>query len=160
MNDIAKPRITVTKDGPYIVTGSVPLLRLAAAPDSGASEWRAEETLPSRMSYALCRCGRSKMQPFCDYKHLRGQFDGSETADRTAVAETDGSSQTSASIGFVRQADALRNGPLWVRGLVEVASADGFTYRTGSVATLCRCGASQTKPFCDGSHEGLAGQQS
>lgn len=152
MNELAKPRIAVTKDGPYIVTGSVPLLRLGAGPEEGVARWQVEESLPPRMSYALCRCGRSTMQPFCDYKHLRGKFVGSETADRNTVAETDGSPDAPVSVGFLRPADGARGGPLWVRGEIDVVSADGFRYATGRVAALCRCGASRTKPFCDGSH--------
>ena len=31
-------------------------------------------------------------------------------------------------------------------------SADGTTYEIRNRVTLCRCGASQNKPFCDGSH--------
>lgn len=43
-------------------------------------------------------------------------------------------------------------GPLWVRGGVRVVAADGTPYETRNRVTLCRCGASQNKPFCDGSH--------
>lgn len=41
----------------------------------------------------------------------------------------------------------LENGPYAVRGALEVAGQPA-----GTRATLCRCGASQNKPFCDGSH--------
>jgi CDGSH-type Zn-finger protein len=44
------------------------------------------------------------------------------------------------------------SGPLWVRGCIPVESADGKTYRTRNRITLCRCGKSQNKPFCDSSH--------
>ena len=47
---------------------------------------------------------------------------------------------------------ALRNGPLWVRGRVRSSSADGEEYEVRNRQTLCRCGYSQNKPFCDGSH--------
>ena len=45
------------------------------------------------------------------------------------------------------------NGPYLVRGPVEIVDPDGgrFTVTGGTVA-LCRCGASSTKPFCDGTH--------
>jgi len=45
----------------------------------------------------------------------------------------------------------LRNGPLLVRGRIEVRREDGTT-ETMPRATLCRCGASANKPFCDNSH--------
>lgn len=52
-----KPSITVVKDGPYAVTGGMPLVGQAAA--EGASTGR----------YTLCRCGGSKNKPFCDGSH-------------------------------------------------------------------------------------------
>jgi CDGSH-type Zn-finger protein len=45
-----------------------------------------------------------------------------------------------------------RDGPLWVRGGVPVVAADGEVYEVRNRQTLCRCGGSQNKPFCDGSH--------
>lgn len=47
----------------------------------------------------------------------------------------------------------VRDGPLRVRGGVVVESADGSTYEVRNRVTLCRCGHSSNKPFCDGSHE-------
>jgi CDGSH-type Zn-finger protein len=47
----------------------------------------------------------------------------------------------------------IRDGPLWVRGGVTVIAADGTPYEVRNRITLCRCGNSRNKPFCDGSHE-------
>jgi 3-phenylpropionate/trans-cinnamate dioxygenase ferredoxin subunit len=48
----------------------------------------------------------------------------------------------------------LKNGPYELRGPVRIEDADGNMTETESMAHhLCRCGASQIKPFCDGSHE-------
>ena len=44
------------------------------------------------------------------------------------------------------------HGPLWVRGGIPVVSADGTQYTVRNRLTLCRCGKSSNKPFCDGSH--------
>jgi CDGSH-type Zn-finger protein len=44
------------------------------------------------------------------------------------------------------------SGPIWVRGGVEVRAGDGRAYEVRNRVTLCRCGASSNKPFCDGSH--------
>ena len=44
------------------------------------------------------------------------------------------------------------HGPLWVRGGISVESADGKRYTARNRVTLCRCGKSENKPFCDGSH--------
>jgi CDGSH-type Zn-finger protein len=46
----------------------------------------------------------------------------------------------------------FRNGPLFVRGGVRVVGADGEAYEVRNRQVLCRCGYSQNKPFCDGSH--------
>jgi CDGSH-type Zn-finger protein len=46
----------------------------------------------------------------------------------------------------------FRNGPLFVRGGVRVVGADGEPYEVRNRQALCRCGYSQNKPFCDGSH--------
>jgi CDGSH-type Zn-finger protein len=56
------------------------------------------------------------------------------------------------SIGVVRDAITGISGPLWVRGGIAVVSADGTAYEVRNRVTLCRCGASANKPFCDGSH--------
>lgn len=45
----------------------------------------------------------------------------------------------------------LRNGPLLVRGNIKVTHGDGTTEALPR-ATLCRCGLSNNKPFCDNSH--------
>ena len=48
----------------------------------------------------------------------------------------------------------LKDGPYEVRGPVRIEDADGNVTETEGMAhDLCRCGASQIKPFCDGSHE-------
>ena len=50
---------------------------------------------------------------------------------------------------------ARRNGPYKVEGPVRVIDADGnaFVLPEGSSIVLCRCGHSQSKPFCDSSHK-------
>ena len=56
------------------------------------------------------------------------------------------------SIGLVEDTQVGKKGPLWVRGGIPVESADGKTYEVRNRVTLCRCGKSRNKPFCDGSH--------
>ncbi|MCJ7632264.1 CDGSH iron-sulfur domain-containing protein, partial [Candidatus Bathyarchaeota archaeon] len=43
-------------------------------------------------------------------------------------------------------------GPLWIRGEVEIESADGRIYEKRNRVTLCKCGKSLNAPLCDGSH--------
>lgn len=49
----------------------------------------------------------------------------------------------------------LPGGPLWVRGGVRIVGTDGTAWETRNRVALCRCGASNNKPFCDGSHSEL-----
>jgi len=56
------------------------------------------------------------------------------------------------SIGLIEDPNQGCSGPIWVRGGVEIESADGFKYEVRNRVTLCRCGKSQNKPFCDGTH--------
>ncbi len=44
------------------------------------------------------------------------------------------------------------NGPLEVSGNVEILDDDGSVIEVAEKAWLCRCGYSENKPFCDGSH--------
>lgn len=56
------------------------------------------------------------------------------------------------SIGLIEDTAAGVSGPLSVTGGVTIESADGAVYETRNRVTLCRCGRSQNKPFCDSSH--------
>jgi len=58
----------------------------------------------------------------------------------------------SPSIGLVEDPSAGASGPLWVRGSIPIESADGAHYEVRNRVTLCRCGKSKNKPFCDGTH--------
>ena len=44
------------------------------------------------------------------------------------------------------------NGPIWVRGGITIEGNDGKPYEVRNRMTLCRCGKSANKPFCDSSH--------
>lgn len=45
-----------------------------------------------------------------------------------------------------------KNGPLYVKGGIPIESSEGFEYEVRNRMTLCCCGKSKNKPFCDGSH--------
>lgn len=78
------PRIKVTKDGPYIVSGNVPLNEehIVYGPDGEPARWDRGPSFQHRETYALCRCGASKHKPFCDGSHLDAAWDLTETAPR------------------------------------------------------------------------------
>ena len=101
------------------------------------------------MRATLCRCGQSKNKPFCDNSHKEAKFEATgEPASRTseALAARNGTLKIS----------PKKNGPLKVTGNLEVVSGTGRTIDRITETRLCRCGHSNNKPFCDGSHLGVA----
>ena len=220
----SKVRVTITENGPYIVTGGLPLAKqtIVADAEGGSEAWREAEAIQHRETYQLCRCGASGTRPFCDGSHTAVGFDGTETASRDSlldqatvfdgpvlqlldaeglcacgrfcdpngqvwsqvertndpavralfirqvnncpagrlVAVDKASGQPveqalPASIGLVEDPEQQCGGPLWLRGGIPVVAADGFEYEVRNRVTLCRCGESKNKPFCDGAHAAI-----
>ena len=56
------------------------------------------------------------------------------------------------SIGLIEDPGIGVDGPIWVRGGIPVYSTEGRPYEVRNRMTLCRCGKSTNKPFCDSSH--------
>ncbi|HVY84069.1 MAG TPA: ferritin-like domain-containing protein [Caulobacterales bacterium] len=119
----------VLEGGPYAVRGDIRL-------NGEAIGYRA----------TLCRCGQSKNKPFCDGSHHDTHFDASgepPTGDKTAMlAVRDGPLEI----------NPQTDGPLMARGNFEVMSGTGRMVARVTACRLCRCGHSNTKPFCDGTH--------
>jgi CDGSH-type Zn-finger protein len=59
------------------------------------------------------------------------------------------------SIGLIEDPVEDCSGPIWLRGGISLRSADGYHYEIRNRVTVCRCGASKNKPFCDGSHASI-----
>ncbi|MFT5260742.1 MAG: putative Fe-S cluster protein YjdI [Saprospiraceae bacterium] len=112
---------------------------------------------------AVCAKGLSKVfnpkaRPWIDLQ-------GSDSASIAAIVEkcpsgalsidSDTSKVEQATEGDVLEPVAVvqvfKNGPMRVKGKVELTLPDG-TQKMVSSPTLCRCGASANKPFCDGAH--------
>lgn len=212
--------IKVTKDGPYIAKGGVPITVQAIVPDEEGESlaWEHGLELERRETCGLCRCGQSGTKPYCDGSHGIVGFDGTETAGYepyvekaevlagprvdvmdekdlcadarfchragalwhrvgededeaadivieeaklcpsgryTAMDEATGcphEPELEPSIGLVQDPEMGVSGPIWVRGGIQIESAGGRAYEVRNRVTLCRCGKSQNKPFCDGSH--------
>jgi CDGSH-type Zn-finger protein/uncharacterized Fe-S cluster protein YjdI len=126
--------IAVIVDGPLYVRGNVQIKDPLG------------ETLLEDTRVALCRCGESRNKPLCDNSHKQTNFrDEGILGDNrlTRGPKSDGRG--------LRIIPTV-NGPLLLRGEVEIRSADGETVYRGSRTTLCRCGHSANKPFCGGSH--------
>lgn len=56
------------------------------------------------------------------------------------------------SIEILQDKELKVSGPIYVKGYMPIESADGKLYEARSRQTLCRCGESKNKPFCDTSH--------
>lgn len=65
---MAETVITVRRNGPYIVNGTVELR------DADGNTYEVKETI------ALCRCGASTKKPFCDGTHSKVGFQAAEQA--------------------------------------------------------------------------------
>jgi CDGSH-type Zn-finger protein len=215
------PKIKIIKDGPYLVSGNTPLKKeIILGDDKGSTEYKPDTIFPVQEQYMLCRCGKSKINPFCDGTHVKIKFDGTETAskekfliqaeliegpelilrdaqDLCAIARfchnkkgntwalTTNSDEKASKEEAIRQAcncpagrlvmfdkktgkaiepklnqeisllkDPLKyvSGPIFVKGGIPIESADGTEYEIRNRVTLCRCGKSNNKPFCDGTH--------
>ena len=121
--------ISVREAGPYALRGDLTI-------DGKPFGYRA----------TLCRCGASKNKPFCDGSHHEVNFNASgepPTGENTAML-----SVRDGPVDVAPQTD----GPLMVRGNLEIISGTGRVVARQEAARLCRCGHSNTKPFCDGTH--------
>lgn len=126
-----------------------PPVNLMRTLQDGPNAWRGDLRIdgkPIGFRATLCRCGASKNKPYCDGSHHDIHFEASgepPTGDKTdMLAVRDGP------IDIAPQVD----GPLMVRGNIEIISGTGRMVARVTAARLCRCGHSQNKPFCDGSH--------
>jgi CDGSH-type Zn-finger protein len=93
----------------------------------------------------LCRCGHSKRKPYCDHSHVEAVFVATGEPESKEIVELtvkDGPLK-------VRP---THNGPLCIEGNLEICASSGRTLSRETRVFLCRCGHSQDKPYCDGSH--------
>jgi CDGSH-type Zn-finger protein len=82
MTEGKKCKIKVVKNGPYLVSGNVPLFEKTIIPKGNGFVFTDIKEYESKSTYGLCRCGNSKNPPFCDGAHVKENFDGSETASK------------------------------------------------------------------------------
>ncbi|MDR2624370.1 MAG: CDGSH iron-sulfur domain-containing protein [Methanobrevibacter sp.] len=75
-------KIKVTKNGPYLVSGNVPLYKIKFVVDEKGNPlgYGEKEKIETNEPYGLCRCGNSNNKPFCDGTHTKIDFDGEEVA--------------------------------------------------------------------------------
>lgn len=95
---------------------------------------------------AFCRCGASANKPFCDDSHVEAGFQDPGTREDVQI-RTELSGQPG-----VLKITIRRNTSLLLEGDYRIRNADGQMIYQGNKGSLCRCGGSKNKPFCDGSH--------
>ncbi|MDQ6434752.1 CDGSH iron-sulfur domain-containing protein [Mesorhizobium sp. LHD-90] len=125
-----------------------PVVNLVRIRENGPLAINAELVIDGEtvLRATLCRCGASARKPFCDGSHTKTGF---AATGEPAVKE----SQPLAVRNGPVKATPQPNGPLRLDGNLEIVSGTGRTIDRVTRAFLCRCGHSQNKPFCDGSHK-------
>lgn len=125
-----------------------PMVNAATVRENGPYAVHAETTVVGHGDHlraTLCRCGQSKNKPFCDNSHIAAGFQAS------------GEPPARKDEPLVRRDGPLtiqptEDGPYLVKGSLEIIAGTGHTVARVTKTALCRCGHSQNKPFCDGSH--------
>jgi CDGSH-type Zn-finger protein len=131
----------VSRSGPNFLRGDLRLVD-----DEGR-----ELVRETRM--ALCRCGASKNKPFCDNSHWEIGF--RDAGALSAIGLQRGDADAGTPPHGPLTVHASENGPIEIGGDFELLQGDGQMRQRGVRATLCRCGHSENKPFCDGSHRSI-----
>ena len=128
------PRVNVVRvreNGPYAFSADM--------------RWQSGGTEERERRATLCRCGQSANKPYCDGSHVGAAFVAS---GEPAAKESPAPRRRDGPLTVA----ATPNGPLRVTGNLEICSGTGRTLARVDEAFLCRCGHSQNKPYCDGSH--------
>jgi CDGSH-type Zn-finger protein/uncharacterized Fe-S cluster protein YjdI len=93
----------------------------------------------------LCRCGASRNKPYCDGSHAAARF---AATGEPPAAQSEALPQRAGKLAIA----SAKDGPLLVKGSLEVVTGTGRTILRTQSAALCRCGGSANKPYCDGTH--------
>ena len=116
-------KIKVSNNGPYIISGGIPLVEQIIGIDAeGYSyDWREGRTYPSGDPYTLCRCGQSHNRPFCDGTHIKVNFNGTETASRVV---------------YLDQAEKIKGPALELTDVQDLCAAARFCDRNSGIWEL------------------------
>ena len=118
-----KGKIKILKDGPYLVSGSIPLTKetIVTGKDGDPLKWERVGEYPVQETYALCRCGQSKNKPYCDGTHTKIGFDGTEDAGRK---------------NYIDQAKAITGPNLIMNDAKNFCATARFCHRAGGTRNL------------------------
>ena len=118
-----KGKIKILRNGPYLVSGAIPLAKetVVTGKDGDPLKWERVGEYPTQESYALCRCGQSENKPCCDGTHTKIGFDGTEEADFK---------------NFIDQADAIEGPNLTMIDAENFCATARFCHRAGGTWSL------------------------
>ena len=131
-----KNSISVTPDGPVYFRGDIEV-------QDGNGNVLLQDT-----RWALCRCGHSGNKPACDNTHEEIDFDAHASIDKSSLEDEKSMEENSKLV-----LKALKDGPLLVQGSYQMYSETSQPVNSSKNIALCRCGSSDNKPFCDGTHK-------
>jgi len=106
------------------------------------------EPIKAETRLALCRCGASRNKPYCDNSHQDINFPASDRLTEEQIAKASTVQPTGE---FLLQ--PFENGPVVCQGKIAAVNEDGATVAVFENPAFCRCGGSNNKPFCDGTHK-------
>jgi CDGSH-type Zn-finger protein/uncharacterized Fe-S cluster protein YjdI len=127
---------------------TAPHVNLVSIRENGPLAFHAELQIqgqPDCFRATLCRCGASENKPYCDGSHHKVNF---QASGEPAIKESTPLEPRNGPLGVV----PAPNGPLLVKGSLELVSGTGATIAKTTSTALCRCGQSANKPYCDGTH--------
>jgi len=126
---------------------AAPPVNLLSTREAGPYALRGELSIAGKSAFraTLCRCGASKNKPYCDGSHHEVNF---TATGEPPTGQADMLEVRNGPLNVEPQTD----GPLQVRGNLEIISGTGRVVARLQQARLCRCGGSANKPYCDGTH--------
>lgn len=133
----SKNRIKPEKDGPVYMFGDIEV------------QDHEGNTVLEDTRFAFCRCGASSNKPACDNSHMDVDFEAHTNVDRSELPEPQSNGDDKLLIKL------MKDGPAILEGTYTVESETFEPQTSDKGVALCRCGASSTKPFCDGSHKDI-----
>jgi CDGSH-type Zn-finger protein len=134
-------KIIVSKDGPYLIFGNLPLAKEAYDADNQGNPGTYEkgEIYPDKENYALCRCGNSSGKPYCDGTHAKIKFDGTETASDKKYLEQ-AETISGPGIDLTDAQDFCSAGRFCHKGTWEHAQkSDNPKSKKIAIETACKC---------------------
>ena len=130
-------RISLQEDGPVYMYGDIEV------------QDHEGNVVLNDTRFAFCRCGASGNKPACDNSHKKIEFQADTAADSAKLPDPAGKGEN----GQKLIVKLMKDGPAILEGTYTVESETIDPATSDKGIALCRCGASGTKPFCDGSHK-------